>query len=155
MSIANYGTRLQYDGIDLKRPVDEAPDEGGNFAYVPARYETQEWELPLIFRIGVSSYIYYSTNHKWILSVDAIHPNNNSEYLNIGSEYSASIAGAGVLSLRAGYKGLYMVNSPYGWSFGGGLLIYYLNNNSIQIDYTYRDIGLLGKVHAYTFSLTF
>ena len=155
MSISNYGTRMQYDGIDLKRPIDEKPDEAGNYAYVPARYETQEWELPLIFRIGVSSYLYYSTNHRWSLSVDALHPSNNSEYLNIGSEYAASIAGIGVLSLRAGYKGLYMVNSQYGWSFGGGLLIYYLNNNSIKIDYAYRDVGLLGKVHAYTISLTF
>ncbi len=155
MSISNYGTRMQYDGMDLKRPVDEAPEEGGNFAYVPARYETQGWELPLIFRIGVSSYLLYFENHKWILSVDALHPNNNSEHLNIGTEYAASIPGIGVLSLRAGYKGLMMVNSQYGFSFGGGLLIYYLNNNSVKIDYAYRDIGLLGKVHAYTFSLTF
>jgi len=52
MSISNYGSKMQYDGIDLKRPLDEEIDESGNFAYVPARYETQSWELPLIFRIG-------------------------------------------------------------------------------------------------------
>ncbi|MEN8192739.1 MAG: PorV/PorQ family protein [Bacteroidota bacterium] len=155
MSISNYGTRMQYDGMDLKRPVDESPEEGGNFAYVPARYETQGWELPLIFRIGVSSYLLNFENNKWLISVDALHPNNNSEHLNIGTEYLFTLPGVGGLALRAGYKGLMMVDSQYGWSFGGGLLVNYIGNNRIKIDYAYRDIGLLGKVHAYTLSITF
>jgi len=155
MSISNYGTKMQYNGIDLKRPIDEAPDEGGNFAYVPARYETRGWELPLIFRIGISSYLIYSANNKLSLSIDALHPNNNSEHLNIGSEYLFTLPGVGMLALRAGYKGLFMVDSQYGWSFGLGILVNYIDNNNIKIDYAYRDIGLLGKVHAYTFSITF
>jgi len=155
MSISNYGTRMQYDGIDLKRPIDEAPDEGGNFAYVPARYETTEWELPLIFRIGASTYLVYTENHKVSLSVDALHPNNNSEHLNLGGEYLFTLPGVGKLALRAGYKGLLMVDNHYGWSFGAGFLVNYIGNNNIIIDYAYRDIGLLGKVHAYTLSLTF
>lgn len=155
MSISNYGTKMQYDGIDLKRPIDEAPEEGGNFAYVPARYETRGWELPLIFRIGISSYLVYTENNKLSLSIDALHPNNNSEHLNIGSEYLFTLPGVGMLALRGGYKGLFMVDSHYGWSFGMGFLVNYIGNNNIKIDYAYRDIGLLGKVHAYTMSLTF
>ncbi|MBK7107048.1 MAG: PorV/PorQ family protein [Ignavibacteriae bacterium] len=155
MSISNYGTKMQFDGIDLKRPVDEAPDEGGNFEYVPARYETTGWELPLIYRIGVSSYLLYSENHKVTLSIDALHPNNNSEHLNIGGEYLFTLPGVGRFALRSGYKGLLMVDSEYGWSFGAGFLVNYLGNNNIKIDYAFRDIGLLGNFHAYTVSITF
>jgi hypothetical protein len=155
MSISNYGTRLKYDGIDLKRPVDESPQEAGNFEFVPARYETQGWELPLIFRIGVSTHPILTSNHRLTMAIDALHPNNNSEYLNLGGEYALTIPGFGVFSLRSGYKGLYMVDSEYGWTFGFGLLFHYLNNRILKVDYAYRSIGMLGKMHAYTLSLSF
>jgi len=155
MSISNYGTKLQYNGIDLKRPVDEAPREAGNFEYVPARYETQGWELPLIFRIGVSAHPILTSIHRLTMAVDALHPNNNSEYLNLGGEYALTIPGFGILSLRSGYKGFYMIDSEYGWTFGFGLLFHYLNNRALKVDYAYRSIGMLGKMHAYTLSLTF
>ena len=47
MSISNYGTTLTYDGIDLKQSVDIEPDENGNFADIPARYELNEWNCLL------------------------------------------------------------------------------------------------------------
>jgi len=155
MSISNYGTKLQYDGIDLKRPIDEAPEEAGNFEFVPARYETQEWELPLIFRIGVSAHPILTSKHRFTVAIDALHPNNNSEYLNLGGEYSLTIPGFGAFIMRTGYKGLYMVDSQYGWTVGFGLLFNYLNNRAFKVDYAYRDLGMLGKLHAYTLSLTF
>jgi hypothetical protein len=155
MSISNYGTRMQYDGIDLKRPIDEEPDEAGNFAYVPARFETQSWELPLIFRIGASAHPIYTARHRFTVSVDALHPNNNSEHINVGGEYAFTLPGFGVLSLRGGYKGVEMIDSEYGMTFGFGLLFYYLNNNALKIDYAYRNVGVLGNWHAYTFSITF
>jgi len=155
MSISNYGTRMQYNGIDLKRPVDEAPDEAGNFEYVPARFETQTWELPLIFRIGVSAYPIYTPTHRVTLAVDALHPNNNSEYLNLGGEYTLTLAGIGEFSLRGGYKGLQMVDSEYGLTLGFGMLIKFLHNNALIVDYAYREIGLLGQMNAYTISIRF
>lgn len=155
MSISNYGSRLQYDGIDLKRPIDEEPDEAGNFAYVPARFETQNWELPLIFRIGVSANPLLTSRHRFTVSVDALHPNNNSEYLNLGGEYALTLPGFGVVSLRSGYKGFQMVDTEYGMTFGFGMQFFYLNNNALKIDYAFRDIGVLGNWHAYTLSFTF
>ncbi len=156
MSITNYGTKMQYNGIDLKRPFDEAPGESGNFGNVPGRYETTEWELPLIFRIGVSAYAIQTENHKLILSVDALHPNNNAEFINVGGEYLFSLPGVGKLAVRGGYKGLLLDDtSEYGLSFGVGLLVNYLGNNNIKIDYAYRNMRLLDYVHAYTVSFTF
>ncbi len=155
MSISNYGTRMQYNGIDLKRPIDEAPNEAGNFEYVPARYETQPWELPLIFRIGVSVHPVYTPRHRVTIAIDALHPNNNSEYVNIGGEYALTLPGFGVFSLRSGYKGYSMVDSRYGLTFGFGILFNFLNNNALKIDYAYREMGVLGAMNAYSVSITF
>jgi len=155
MSISNYGSKMQYDGIDLKRPIDEEPDEDGNFAYVPARFETQSWELPLIFRIGVSAHPILTSRHRFTVAVDALHPNNNSEYLNFGGEYALTLPSYGVLTLRSGYKGLEMADSQYGWTYGFGLLFNYLNNNALKLDYAYRDIGIFGDVQSFTLGITF
>ena len=60
MSISNYGTRLRYDGIDLLTPIDPEPDEFGNYDNVEGIYKTSDWELPLIFRMGISVQPIYS-----------------------------------------------------------------------------------------------
>ncbi len=155
MSISNYGTKMKYDGIDLKRPIDEAPEEAGNFAYVPARYETVSWELPLIFRIGVSMNAIRTAKHQLILAIDAIHPNNNSEYVNLGTEYSMALGSFGKMFLRGGYKGLFMVDSQFGMTLGFGFRFNFMNNKGLKIDYAYRDIGMLGKVNTYTVGIIF
>lgn len=155
MSISNYGTKLSYEGIDLKQSVDISPDDQGNFAYVPVRYELDEWELPLIFRMGVSFYPLVLQNQRITVAIDALHPNNNSESINIGGQYTYDLPGYGSLNLRAGYKGLFLVDSQYGLTLGFGVNLNFLNNQSIKIDYTYRKVGILGNVHAYSVGIAF
>ncbi len=155
MSISNYGTRMSFSGIDLKRPIDIQPDEDGNFATTPALYELEGWELPLIFRLGTSFHVISSRTQRLTVAVDALHPNNNSESLNLGAQYTFELPSFGQLQLRGGYKGVYLVDSEYGASFGFGLKIYYFNNKSLNIDYSYREVGLLGKMQAYSLSFVF
>lgn len=155
MSISNYGTKLTYNGIDLKQSVDLHPDEKGNFEFVPARYELDSWELPLIFRIGVSFHPLILENQKFTIAVDALHPNNNSESLNAGGQYSFTIPGYGALNLRAGYKGLLLKDTEYGLTVGFGVHINYLNNQILKVDYAYRKFGLLGNVHSYSVGIAF
>ncbi|RTZ96330.1 MAG: hypothetical protein DSY36_01005, partial [Candidatus Neomarinimicrobiota bacterium] len=54
MCISNFGTRMKYDGIDLYQPIDISEYEEGNYGDVAGQFRTQEWELPLLFRIGVA-----------------------------------------------------------------------------------------------------
>ncbi len=154
MSISNYGTKMQYDGIDLVYPIDIAPDENGNFKDVPGQFRMSEWELPLIFRIGVSWIPINNRYNALTVSADALHPNNNSESINIGGQYELKIPGTGSLFARAGYKGLFMDESIYGMTVGGGVQINMLKNTALKIDYAYRDIGVLGNVHVYTFGIS-
>lgn len=155
MSISNYGTRLTYDGIDLKQSVDILPDEDGNFANVPSRFELDEWELPLIFRLGVSIHPYIDETHKVTIAVDALHPNNNSESINVGTEYSLKIPTYGSVFIRGGYKGLFLDESEYGLSLGLGFIVDIFGNNTMKFDYSYRQHKTLGNIYSYSLGYLF
>jgi len=157
MSISNYGTRMKYDGMDLLQPIDPTPNQAGDFDNVEGQYKTQGWELPLIFRLGFAIHPIVSGNNKLTLEVDALHPNNNSESINVGAQYQYTIPSFGSFYLRTGYKGLFMDSSEYGLAFGTGVIyrMRSLNNMALRIDYAYRDIGLLGTSNCYTFTFVF
>jgi hypothetical protein len=157
MSISNYGTRMKYDGMDLIQPIDPNPLSSGEYDNVDGQYRTQGWELPLIFRIGMAVNPLVTQNQKLTLEMDALHPNNNSESVNLGAQYAYTIHSFGSFYLRGGYKALFMDRSEYGLSYGVGVLyrIAGMKDTAMRIDYAYRDIGILGATHAYTFSFLF
>ncbi|MBC8182878.1 PorV/PorQ family protein [candidate division KSB1 bacterium] len=155
MSISNYGTRMQYSGIDLINPIDINTNEAGNFRDVPGQFRLSQWELPLIFRIGVSITPMVTDVHKFMFSIDALHPNNNAESVNLGAEYSWTLPGMLKFSFRGGYKALYMPESIYGVSFGFGIETFLLHNTSLKVDYAYRDTGIFGGVSSLGFAFEF
>jgi opacity protein-like surface antigen len=155
MSISNYGSALKYEGSDLLTPIDVDPNAAGNYQSAPGRLSTQEWELPLIFRIGASVTPILTDMHEIILSVDALHPNNNSESVNVGAQYSLIFSSFGKLFLRGGYKALYMDDSQYGASFGVGLQVDMMSNQSVKVEYAYRSIGIFGGIQALGVSFLF
>lgn len=155
MSISNYGGRMRYDGIDLMQPIDIAPDEEGNYRDVTGQFRLNSWELPLIFRIGFSINPIVIDNQRLTVSVDALHPNNNSESVNAGAQYALNVPGFGEFFIRGGYKGVFMDQSEYGPTFGGGVHMRIAPALGLKVDYAYRTIGVLGDVHSYTFGLMF
>lgn len=155
MSISNYGTRMKYDGLDLLNPIDISPDEAGNFRDTPGQFRLQEWELPLIFRLGIALKPVRTETHQVTIAVDALHPNNNSESVNAGAQYSFFSPSFGQLFLRGGYKAFFMEQSEFGPAFGFGVTTHVLNNTGIKVEYAYRDIGILGSTHSYGISFIF
>ena len=155
MSISNYGTRMKYDGIDLLNPIDIKPDEQGNYQYANGKFETVEWELPLIFRVGVAIHPIVLGGHRLTIAADALHPNNNTESVNVGAQYQLKMPAFGSFYLRGGYKALFMEDSEYGPTFGGGLLMNLMGNVALRLDYAYKSVGLLGNFHSYTCGITF
>ena len=155
MSLSNYGTRMRYQGLDLLRSLDIAPDQAGNYKDVQVNFKTDSWELPLIFRIGASLTPILSTNQKLTLAVNALHVNNNSESINLGSEYSIGVPGLGNIALRVGYRGLFMEDSEFGPTFGIGILKHISTKSALQFDYAYRDIGILGSANVMGITVQF
>jgi hypothetical protein len=89
-------------------------------------------------------------NSNLILAVDALHPNNDVESINIGAEYVLNQ----LIFLRGGYNTLFAKDSETGLSFGGGLK-YKLGEPTLAIDYAYRDFGILNQVQMFTLGVRF
>jgi opacity protein-like surface antigen len=155
MSISNYGTKLQYDGTNLLNPIDIEPDENGNYRDVPGQFRLSSWELPLIFRVGVSMKPIVSENHQVIIAIDALHPNNNKESINVGTEYSLKVPTFGKLFLRAGYKALFIESSEFGLTLGAGFTMNLMKNTNLTVDYAYRDLGILGSTNCFGLGIQF
>ena len=90
-----------------------------------------------------------------LLAVDALHPNNNNESVNVGTQFSYIIPGKASFFLRAGYKGLFLKDSQYGVTYGGGIRFYRNSFNFFDIDYTYKTVSYFGDAHLYTFKFSF
>jgi len=155
MSVSNYGTKMRYEGIDLFNPIDVLPNENGNYRDVPGKFHLSSWELPLIFRVGFSIKPVVQGNHSLTLAVDALHPNNNSESVNMGMEYALNMPAFGQLFLRGGYKALFMETPEYGLTLGAGFSRSLLRNTSFRLDYAFRDMGLLGSVNCFGLGIEF
>lgn len=155
MNLSNYGSRMSFAGIDLLGSVDVAPDEAGNYKDVKVYYATDAWELPLIFRVGMSLSPIVLTAHQLTLSIDALHVNNNSESANVGVEYRATAPGIGKVFLRGGYRALFLDDSEFGPTFGIGVQRDFFGKRGMQFDYAYRDIGVLGYVNSFSVGVLF
>jgi hypothetical protein len=155
MSVSNYGTRMQYDGIDLLQSIDPTPNQSGDYKDIEGQYRLNEWELPLIFRLGLSLTAIKDGMHTLVLAADALHPNNNSESVNIGVAYSILFAGIGSFTIAGGYKALFMNESEYGFTLGSGFQSFLLYNKGWKIDYSYREHDTFGGTHSYGVSLFF
>ena len=149
MSISNYGTKMQLSGRDMQVQHDILPLIHGNNPNINARLMTNRYDLPLMFRAGVSiDVLKGSYDSNLILSVDALHPSDDVEYINIGGEYILY----DMFSLRAGYKELFAQDSGHGLSFGGGIHYNIMGATTFYFDYSYIDFGVFNSIHMFSVS---
>ncbi|MGD8782199.1 MAG: PorV/PorQ family protein [Ignavibacteria bacterium] len=149
MSISNYGTKMQLEGQDMLVQHDIAENVKGNNEYINANLETDEFDLPLMFRVGVSMDILKGlANSNWIISADALHPSDDVESVNVGTEYIFH----DIFSVRVGYKGLFAKDSEQGLNFGSGIRYNVMGTTTVGFDYSYIDFGIFDAVHMFSVS---
>jgi len=152
MSISNYGTKMKMSGRDMLIQSDIDPSISGNNENINSHLDTDAFDLPLIFRVGLSMDVLKGAgNSNLILAVDALHPNNDVEYMNVGGEYVFN----NMVALRAGYKSLFARDSEMGLSFGGGIKYRVFGFTELMLDYAYQDFGLLKDIQKFTLTLGF
>ena len=139
MSVSNFGPNVQFQGDGL---VIENEDTPSGFD----QKITEEFSVPLIFRLGVQKDIFGSeegSTHHLIVSADAINPIDYTVYGGVGAEYSwrdmAFIRG-----------GTHLFHDTAGMSVGGGL-----KWSIIAVDYAYVNYGILEETHQFGISLEF
>ena len=151
-SLSNYGSEMQMTGRDQKFSIDPDPNNGGNVEFVNAMYETDKFPLPLLFRVGLSGEIIESEKMRLSFAVDALHPNDNVEWVNAGLEYAV----AETFFLRSGVTTLFREDSEEGLTFGGG--VHYRIGGSttqIKLDYSYSAFGRLKNVQRLSLGIRF
>ncbi len=151
-SLANYGSGMQLTGRDQQFSVDPDPTNEGNVEFVNAMYETDAFPLPLIFRVGLAGEIIQTEKSRLSFAVDALHPNDNAEWVNLGFEYAM----AETFFVRGGLTTLFREDTEEGLTFGGGVN-YRIGRSAtqIKIDYAYAAFGRLKNVQRLSLGLSF
>ncbi|MBC8456246.1 PorV/PorQ family protein [bacterium] len=146
VSISNFGTKMKMAGRDLTIYHDPDGESEGNNDQIPATIETDKWNLPITFRIGFSTDLIDTKNFASTISVDAIHPNDNTECLNLGLEFVFS----NMLYLRTGYQGLLGEENQNRLAGGFGVKF-----GNYSIDYAYAVHAILQNTQHLQFRMFF
>ncbi|PID59342.1 MAG: hypothetical protein CR986_06245 [Ignavibacteriae bacterium] len=150
-SISNFGTKMQLDGRDLRLNDDPNNSRESGPNNIPAQYTTERNDLPLHFKVGLSMDVVETRYFKVTAAVDAIHPNDNKEYINSGLEFSYN----NMVFLRAGYKSLFMPNTIQGLTLGCGINYELTPELNFTFNYAYADYGRLNNIQYFDIGLVF
>ena len=147
MSISNFGPEVQYHGTGLQQTVPDTIDVDGRLLRV-----TEDFPLPLLFRLGVSNDILGKTSifkksdtHRLTVAVDGLYPSDYTVYTCIGLEY-------GFKDLVFVRGGTHFGHDTAGFSVGLGTLVA-VGSTKIAVDYAYVDYGVLKTTHQISIGL--
>ncbi|MCZ7604049.1 MAG: PorV/PorQ family protein [Melioribacteraceae bacterium] len=109
--------------------------------------EWQSFSPPTIFRFGIALEPYQDEQHRVTASAQLNHPNDNSENVSAGVEYSWKE----ILYVRGGYK----INvEGQDFTFGAGVSAP-ISFADITFDYAYAKFSKLGSAHRFSLLLGF
>ncbi len=151
MNISNFGTDMRMTGEDLYITHDPNQSVAGNNSKIPAEYYTDSYPLPLLFRIGLSMDVIKTEDNVVTLAVDALHPSDNAQSVNLGGQYEWNK----MIYARAGYKSIGIPNSEEGWTLGFGLAYEIIANLTFKLDYAYENYGILNDIQKFAVSVRF
>jgi hypothetical protein len=149
-SLSNFGTRGSYDGRDLRVRYDQDTEIFGDNSNLPAALTTEDYPLPIFFRVGVGVPVQIGADSRLMVVADAYQPSDNTNSVSLGAEWSY----AELLFLRGGYQNLFLEDAEGGLTFGGGLR-YQLSGFGLGFDYAWGDHGRLGSTQRFTLGFGF
>ncbi|MFQ5706493.1 MAG: PorV/PorQ family protein [bacterium] len=150
-ALRNFGTDMKLTGKDALILVDIDPTKLGNNERVEGRLDTDSFPLPLTFQAGLAKDVVLGENNRVTLAADFVHPNDNTESVNVGFEYSLWRA----VFLRGGLRNLLMEDREENFTLGGGFVMNFLGNVKLKFDYAYVDFGRLNNAQRFSVALDF
>ncbi|HLP16896.1 MAG TPA: PorV/PorQ family protein [Bacteroidota bacterium] len=151
MSISNFGSKMQMGGASTPVLYDPDPLTTGNNGRIPADIRTEQWTLPLNFRVGVAYDVFQSEGSRLLLAIDATHPSDDYESVDVGGEYVFN----DFVFLRGGYKSLFLKDTEERFTLGFGIKQALIGSTAITIDYAYQDFTRLKNVQKFTVGVLF
>lgn len=151
-SIMNFGTDMKLSGRDTRTFYAIDQTKLGSNARIPQNIEMDSWPLPMNFQFGIAVDVVKSETHLFTVAIDALHPADNNESLNLGAEYGFQ----STFFLRAGYQNLYLKDGESGLTAGAGIMANLFGENlKGRLDYAYSDMGRLKSVNVVSLSVIF
>lgn len=151
VSITNVGSKLQIDGDELITNVDIS-DNNENNPDVDGKLVTEEFDLPIMLRVGFAYDAIKTRMVRATLAVDGTSPNNNFESISIGGEL-------GLLDEQIFIRGgiPYIGEDDRTQEFNAGVGFRYSLANSLRIDfgYTYQSFRYLNSINKISLQLNF
>jgi len=147
MSISNLGPELRFDRNELDRSINPDPDNP-NQDPTPFEYETDDYNLPLIFRLGLAYDFLETDRSRWTWAAEARDPSDNIGQFSLGREYAWNE----LFLVRAGYKFNY---AEEGLTLGAGLKLNPTSSTNLVFDYAWADFGRLHSTHRFSGGLKF
>ncbi|RPH96721.1 PorV/PorQ family protein [candidate division KSB1 bacterium] len=151
VAITNFGGDMSMSGRDLMHYHDADETRSGNNARVLSEWSTDNWPLPMCLRFGLAMEILQNKDHRITTAMDAIHPNDNRESVNLGCEYAFREQ----FMLRAGYKSLFMPYSEEGLTLGAGVRTKTRGGPGFGLDVAYEDFGRFDAVYKYSIIVSY
>ena len=152
VSISNFGSDMRIDGEDLNIRVDIAPGQNGNNQSVVGRLRTDNFNAPLIMRVGLSWDAIKRESNRFTIAVDGLNPNDNAQSLNVGGEYALFKE---LLVLRAGFNDLFLDDREKGLTLGAGINWETSGGLEVSGGYAYQDFKNLGSINRFSISIKF
>jgi hypothetical protein len=149
-SLSNFGTRGAFNGRDLRFVYDNLPGQNGDNSTLPGERFTDSFSVPVMFRVGLGLPVRLNDANRLMFAADAFHPNDNSESVSLGAEYSLK----DLVAVRAGWQNLFLHDSEVGLTLGAGLRARF-EESQYRVDYAWADQGRLGSSHRLTLGLGF
>ncbi len=147
-SLTNFGTKDHFAGTDLKIRYDLDPTRYGDNSSIPGEISTDYYALPLVFRVGLGYPVTIDGSNVVNVGVDALHPSDNSESVNVGAEWVFNK----FLAARIGYQSLFLQDSEVGLTAGGGVM-FEGDGYDLHFDYAWAANGRLGNVQRITLGI--
>jgi len=127
MSLSNLGGKMKLSGSDLQ--VQYSPNPGFPTKVTTADLTTEEWDIPMFFRLGIATDVIQGESLNWRVTAEVMDSRDYIHRISLGTE----LGFFNNYFLRGGYKFMYDEQS---FSLGAGANID-LNWVEIRLDYAY------------------
>lgn len=151
-SISNFGTKMQMTGEDLNIPA-VISDQNGTNQSITAKLNTDEFDLPLIMRIGISDDLINNDDLRVTVAADGVSPNDNVQSVDVGAELGFL---KNKIQVRGGYKDMFLPDNEMNYTFGFSLnQINVFSTVLVTVDYAFQNYVHLGNTSRFTLGLRF